>query len=137
MSAAIEPREYGPESTKEEIEALRNRVSFHKDFAVLFREVPVVTIFQFDVCVDRIEELLHEHDCHSLIIDLREAPRPGAEHRDHFRRRFDQLGLTRMAVFTGKNFLLNIAAQFVLTSLSLPFSVHKTLAEAEKAIRNG
>jgi len=138
MSTVIEPKEYGPESTQEEIDALRSCVVFHEGFTVLFEEVPVGSEFQVDLCYGRVEELLREHDCHNLIIDLRLAGRPSAAMREKLQNRVRQMHpqLQRIAVFTGKNFLVNIAAKFVLTGIPQHFTVSKTLAEAEKAIGN-
>jgi hypothetical protein len=139
MSLKIEPRAYGPDSTQAEIEALRNRVRFHEGLTVVFEEVTVGSEFQVDVCFGRVEELLREHDCDSLIIDLREAKRPNAAMREKLRNRIREIGpiLRQVAVFTGKNFLVNVAARFVLAGIPQPFTVNKTLAEAEEAIRNG
>ena len=138
MKASIEARAYGPDSSKAEIEALRDRVVFHKGFTILFEEVPVGSAFQIDVCIDRVEELLREHDCHNLIIDLRAAGRPTPACREQLRSRVTaiQQQLKAVAVFTGKNFLVNVAARFVLTGIPQRISVCKTLAAAEEAIRN-
>ncbi len=138
MKTIIEAREYGPTSSKAEIEALRHRVVFHKGFTVLFEEVPVGSSFQVDVCFGRVEELLHEHDCHSLIIDLRQAARPKPATREKLRDRVAEMQqLKRLVAFTGKNFLVNVAARFVMAGIPQQVSVCKTLAEAEEAIRNG
>ena len=134
----IEAKAYGPDSTPEEVKALRDLVSLHQEGVILLQEPPVVSEFQADVCYGRIEELLRAHPRSALIIDLRQTGRPSAEVREVLRRWFVRLGdrLRSVAVFTGKNFLLNIAAKFVLAGVPQPFSVHKTLEEAEEAVRN-
>jgi len=139
MSVTIESRAYGPNSTPDEIEALRNRVSFHKGFTVLFREVPIGSEFQAGVCLGRVKELLHKHDCHSVIIDLSEANRPNPKFAEALKNQFRQMEdqLKHVVVFTGKNFLINVAAKFVLAGIPQRFAVLKTMAQAEEAIRNG
>lgn len=113
--AEVEPRPYGPESSEAEREALRNRVSLLEDRIVLFRAVPVPTPFQLDLSFDRIEEMTAGMPSFALIIDLTEGRRPSAEVRANLRERF--LGLMRLthtSVIVGPNFVLTVAARFVL-----------------------
>ena len=134
----VEAKEYGPQSTPEEVAALRERVRLHQEGIILFEEVPVMCEFQIDVCYDEIERLLRAHPGSSLIIDLRVAPRPDAHLREYLRGRFQRMRghIKHVAVFTGKNFLVNVAAKFILTGVMDSLSVHRTLAEAEEAIRH-
>ena len=138
MSVQIEARPYGPDSTPEEIEALKGRVYMHTDGVIMYRDVPVLTEFTIDLFQDRIDELLRTSECHSMLLDLTESGRPNAAQRDQLRNRMrgrrDQL--KQMAVFTGRNLLMNVAARFVLSTVFHDFSVHKTQAEAELAIRD-
>lgn len=138
MGLTIEPRAYGPDSTPEEVEALRGRVSLHDGLTVLFHEVTILSEFQIDVCFDRIEELIREHDCPNLIIDLRNSQRPKARLARKLRQRMTQMEnrLKRIAIFSGKNFMVNVAARFVLAGIPQQVGVYKTQAEAEEWLKD-
>jgi hypothetical protein len=46
--------------------------------------------------------------------------------------------LRRVAVFTGRNFLVNIACKFVFTAAGLSdFTIHNTLEQALEALNHG
>ena len=46
-------------------------------------------------------------------------------------------GLNHAAIYTGKNFILNIAAKFVMERVGFAsYSIHKTKEEALDAIKN-
>jgi hypothetical protein len=135
--AEVESRPYGPESSEAERETLRNRVSLVEDRILLFRAVPVPTPFQLDLCFDKVEEIAAGMSSFALIIDLTEGQRPSAEVRAHLRERF--LRLTRLAhasVLVGPNFVLTVAARFVLRGAehgSLTF--HRRHEDALEAAR--
>jgi len=111
----IEARPYGPDITEEEREALRERVCMHSDDTVVWHQVPIQTIYQLDIFEEKMFELTQELENFYLLIDLTEAARPTAEIIDYLRkimRKFQ--GINHASVYTGKNFMLNIAAKFVL-----------------------
>ena len=133
MEHEIENRAYEPNSTPEEILALKDRVSFYDDEIVLYKETPVQTEFQLDICFKQIEDITSELSSFFLIIDLTEAQPPSANIRSLLRLKFMRLKdkLPYVALYTGKNFMLNLAAKFVLSNLDLKaFSIFKTKKEA-------
>ena len=134
----IEAKRYGADSTPEEVRAIRDRVRLYQPGIILYEETPLQTEFSLGIIFDRIEELLRENPGASLLVDLTIAERPNAQIRDYLRTRFARLGdqLQRIAVFTGKNFLLNTAAKFVLSGMAKSLSVHSTQAEAEEVLRH-
>lgn len=136
MVAKIEERPYGPDSTDEEIKALRERIYFFKDDIVMFKEVPAQSVFQLDLFFGKVKEITSDLSSFYMIFDLTEAGRPSAEIRAHLKTRLNELEkLKHAAVFTGQNILLNIAAKFVLSGCDIKsFSVHKKLEEALEAI---
>jgi hypothetical protein len=135
--AEVEARPYGPESTEAEREALRNRVSQVGDRIVLFRAVPVPTPFQLDLCFDKIEQLTEGMRSFALVIDLTEGQRPSAEVRAYLRERF--VRLTRLAhtsLVVGPNFVLSVAARFVLRGAGHgSLTIHRRREEALEAAR--
>jgi hypothetical protein len=141
MSGAheIEVRPYGPDSTPEEVEAIRARVFLLDERTVGYREMPVQTPFHIDLFDEKMRELTADIDAFDLLIDLSEAKPPSAETRARLRKLFGaHTKMSRAAVFTGKNFMLNIAAKFVLSGMGLQsFSVHTTREQALEALRDG
>lgn len=137
MSIRIEKKYYGPESTREECEALKERVYFYKDNIIMFKEVPVQSNFQLDIFWEKINEITKGKDKFYLIIDLTEASPPSAKIRKYLKKKFsDSINkLPHVSVFTESNFMLNVAAKFVLSGIGFSsYSVHKTLEEALKEI---
>jgi hypothetical protein len=136
MTVKIEKHYYGHDSTEEEIEAIRGRVYLYKDDIIMYKEIPAPSIFSLDLFFDNIKEITGTFSSFYMIIDLTEAERPRADIRNHLKKRFPELkNLEHASVFTEKNFMLNIAAKFVMTGIGLKsFSVHKTLEEALEAI---
>jgi hypothetical protein len=136
MVVEIEKRAYGPDSTPEEVEALKQRVKVHAPGIVVFKEVPVPSAFALELCMGQVAKLAREHGCSKFIVDLTEAARPPAELGELLKKlmREQEDVIKYMAVFTGKNFLLNIAAKFVLAGVPQRYSVHKTLEQAEEAL---
>lgn len=133
----VEQRPYGPESSEAEREALRNRVSLVEGHIVLFRAVPVPTPFQLDLCFDKVEELTGGMSSYSLVIDLSEGRRPSAEVRAHLRERFARLTrLAHTSLLVGPNFVLSVAARFVLRGAGHgSLTIHRRHEDALEAAR--
>jgi hypothetical protein len=135
----LEARPYGPDSTPSEIEAIRGRVYLYRERTLMYVEVPVVSSFQMQLFRSRFDEVAAGMSSFDLIIDLRDAHPPGAEAREWLRDLFgSQKAMRRVAVFTGRNFMLNVAAKFVLGSFGLrDFTVNTTLNEAVASLGTG
>ena len=138
MTFKFEARAYGPDSTSEEVQAIRDRVYKYRDGIVMYRELPIQSPFQLDIFQETLTEEGAGVPSYDLLIDLTEAQPPNAEIRSRLKRLFgSQANLRTAAVFTGKNFMLNVAAKFVLSGIGLKsFSVHKTLEQALQALSN-
>jgi hypothetical protein len=136
MAVILEERPYGPDSTAEEIKAIRECICLYNDGIVMYKEVPVQSVFQLDLFMEKIREITTDLASFDMLIDLTEANRPSPEIRTHLKKCFNELEkLRHVAVFTGQNFMLNIAAKFVLSSCGIrSYSVHKKLEEALEAI---
>lgn len=135
---AIEARPYGPLLTAAERETLRSQVSLLDDSIVSWREAPVTTTHQIDAYAERLAELVRPMEAYLLLVDLTDTNRPSPEVLERLREFFStQTKMRHAAVFTGKNFLLNVAAQFVLARIGFgSYSVHKTRDDALAALRN-
>jgi hypothetical protein len=135
----VEARPYGPDSTPEEIAALKSRIYLYAPDIILWQEVPVMTVFQVEKFAEKVDELRRGLTSFRYLIDLREAPLPAPEVRAKLVSVFkDDAKLRDLAVFTGKNFLVNIACKFVFTAAGLRgFTIHKTLEQALAALNHG
>jgi hypothetical protein len=138
MSIKLERREYGPSSTPAEIEAIKERVSLYSGDIILYRELPVQSVFHLDLFEERLTELGAGMRFYDLLIDLTEAEFPSGAIRARLKRMFlAQKKLRNIAVFTGKNFVINTAAKFVLSEPGLKFSVHTQVEQALASLRLG
>lgn len=134
--AKLEARPYGSDSTEDEIQAIKDCCYLYQDDIVVFHEVSVQSVFELDLFFEKLKQLSADFSQFYLLVDLTEAGRPNAEIRDHLRKRLNEFdNLRHIALFTGRNFMLNIAAKFVFNgSVNISVSVHKTLEEALEAI---
>lgn len=136
MSIKLERRAYGPSSTPAEIEAIKACISLYSADIILYRELPVQSIFHLDIFEERLNQLSGGMRGYDLLIDLTEAEFPSCAIRGRLKKMFlGQKKLRRVAVFTGKNFLINTAAKFVLSEPGLSFSVHTELEDAIASLR--
>lgn len=137
MSFVFEARAYGPDSTPVEVQAIRDCIFMYEPGILYWRELPVQSDFHLQIFRERLTELAAGTRPH-LLIDLLVATPPGAEARAALRKMFtSQPLIDRIAVFTGRNFMLNVAAKFVMTTAGLKnFAVHRTLEEALEDLRN-
>jgi hypothetical protein len=132
----LEDRPYGPDSNAAEVEAIRERIYVYRDGILMYVEVPVSSPFQVELFRRRMAEVSAGMTEFDVICDLTGARPPGAETRallkDFFR---GQTRMRRVAVFTGRNFLLNAAARFVLGTFGQTnLGVFKTLEEADASL---
>src|SRR5262245_2619789 len=107
MALELEARPYGPDSTPEEIAALRERVMRLADNLLMYQEVPIPSLFQVGVFREKLDTLAADMTHFDLIVDLTAAKPPNAEVREALRKLFtSQPKMQRVAVFTGRNFML-------------------------------
>jgi hypothetical protein len=127
---------YGPDSTPEEIAAIRARIAPLVADVILYREMPVQSPFHLDLFEQELLRLSAAMPELALLIDLTEAQPPSAQTRERLREIFGQLAnLRAVAVFTHKNFVINLAAKFVLHGLGLKaYTIHRTREEALAAL---
>ena len=77
----LEPHAYGPGATREESEAIANRVSVVDGRILFLHEMAVQSAFSVNLMFDRIESLARDWDRFAYIVDLTEAKRPDPETR--------------------------------------------------------
>ena len=132
----LEKRRYGTDSSEAEQRAIRGRVSLHAEDVVIYREPPVVTSYTLDLFWERIRELTAGMNPYYLVGDLTGTGFPDAEIRAHLSKLYSTIHPAHVAIFTGKNFMLNVAAKFVLGNAlgDISHSVHKTSDQALAAL---
>jgi len=136
----IEDRAYGPDSSDEDIQILRNRVKLYEKDIILFKELPVMTDFSIKVTTDEIATYLNSGVARYIIIDLVGVPPPSALIRAKLKEYYSQYTdqIEHMAFFTGKNALINLVAKYMVRTIGYrEYSFHKTKEQALKAIKNG
>lgn len=107
-----------------------SRVIFYREVAKPSKE----TLFNN---FKQVVKLSEAYQSFYLIIDLSNSERPSAETREHIAEELNLIKdkIVHLAIFTEKNFLLNMAVTFTFSKVNLEsYSIHKTLEEAEQAI---
>jgi hypothetical protein len=134
----VESRAYGPDSTADEIEALKARVYEYSHDTVMWHEVPVTSEFQAKVCSDKLCELAQKFTSYFLLVDLSNTGLPEFKVMRQLSQTFSkQENLVHIAIFNEKNIFLNIAARNVLNYIGFEsFSLHKTKEQALQAIED-
>ncbi|MDC0722412.1 hypothetical protein [Nannocystis bainbridge] len=111
----LEAREYGPDSTPAEIEAIQARLCLMLPRVVMYREAPVPSPFQIGVFGEKLRRITADLAAYDMIMDLSEAKPPGGRCREALRELFAaEHKLQRVAVFTGGNFIINSVAKLLL-----------------------
>jgi hypothetical protein len=132
----IEAKAYGPDSTPGEIRAIEERLSLMGPGVVMYREVPVPSVFQVGVFAAKLRRLTAGLDGFAMIMDLTQAKPPGGAVREALRGMFaEQPRLRAVAVFTGGNFIINGVAKLLLKSCGVRnLTMCKDEAEALEVI---
>jgi hypothetical protein len=129
----LEQRAYGPDSTREERDAIADRVSRLEERVLLMREMPVQSPFSITVMFDRLEALARDWDRFAYVVDLNEARRPDAETRAALKERVLRVSprVAHVAIVVGGNLLMRAMARLVAYGMGLTsVGIHVTRAEA-------
>ncbi len=134
----FEKRPYLEDATPEEIQAIKNNVIIYDPQILYLDELPVVSPFSIGLVFDQVELLGQQLNRHGLIVDIRNTKRPDAITRRLINQRFTQVceHLAHVSFCTGKNFLINTAAKFVMYQTNLDsYSINTTIEEAVASIK--
>jgi len=137
-TVGLEQRPYGPDSTREECEAIAARVSVVDDRVLLLHELPVQSPFSVKLMFDRFRLLVNDWDRFAYVVDLTEAKRPNPETRAAIKAEI--LGIsprvTHLAVTVGDNLLMRAMARLFAYGMGLTnVTLHATRAEAIEETR--
>ena len=131
-------RAYGPDSSREEREAITARVSVVGERILLLHELPVQTPFSVNLMFDRFDELARDWDRLAYVIDLTDAKRPDAATRFTLKQRVLRVSprVTHVAAAVGANLLMRAMARLVAHAMGLPsVGIHATRAQAIEEVR--
>lgn len=134
----IENRPYGPDSTQEEIEMLRNRVTLLDQDTVHFFEVPVMSIFQIEIVCNEIGKYLDD-GAKYLVINLTVANPPDSPLREQLKKCYSKYThlIHHVSFYTGKNTILNLIAKYMVRTVGYKkYTFHKTKEQALSALKN-
>lgn len=136
MTIEIQAKAYDSSCSAEEKKAIQDRVSIYKDDIILYHEMPVPSAYQLELFMKKLDKLTHDLGQYNILVDLRETSPPEAELRAMLKEYFSQLrGLKHFAACTGKNFIINLSAKFVIASFGIKsYSIHKTFEQALASI---
>ena len=129
----LAPHAYGPGATREESEAIADRVSIVGERILVIHELPVQTPFSVDLMFDRIERLARAWDRFAYVVDLTEAARPGPETRAVLKERVLRISprVAHVAIVVGGNLIMRAMARLFAYGMGLrSVSIHVTRAEA-------
>ena len=129
----LAPHAYGPGSTREESEAIADRVSIVGERVLLMYELPVQSPFSINLMFDRMEHLARAWDRFVYVVDLTEAKRPDPETRAVLKVRVLRLHprVAHVAIAVGNNLLMRAMARLFAYGMGLPsVGIHATRAEA-------
>ena len=137
-AVALSPREYGPDSTPEEREAIADRVSVVDARILLMREIQIQSPFSVCLMFDRLEMLSQDWDRFAYVVDLTEANRPNPETRAALKDRSVRINprVSHVAIVVGNNELMRAMARLFAYGMGLAsVSLHATSAEAIERAR--
>jgi len=134
----LEKKKYNEDASPEIIKLIKSRVTIVEDNIILLKEIPTASPFSVKIIFDEIEKLSSKFNTCGYLIDLNESNIPDSETRQHINERFKNAvsNVQHVSFVTGKNFIINTAARFVMYQTKLKsFSICKTLDEGVLKIK--
>lgn len=136
MSVMLEARQYGPESTPSEIEAIRSRMQWLEPGILLWKEVPQMSLFSVEVATTKLTELTADTARFRMIVDLTDTASPTVPVRDKLMAFYKgHPKIECFAIYNGKNFVANVFARLMGAFIGLPITFHKTYEDALAQVR--
>jgi hypothetical protein len=137
----LEKRAYGPDSPRDVREAIRARVRIAEPGVIAATACPVESAWSIDVRFDRTDELARSMNAYSLVFDVSDSARPGADVREQIKSRIGTLprGHHRLVIVVGRSAIMRAAVRFMNRqvgggSWSVCKSLEQGLAEARASL---
>ena len=135
----LEKRAYGPDSSKEEIQLIRDRI-FHDKLndCIIYQELPVLSSFSISLFKEGLDTIIQETKCGFLVVDVSNISAPSGSLASELKTVMKEADprLTHVAV-GGVNALVRVVAKFILSSVfkNATFSISNTLEEAIEKVK--
>lgn len=134
----FEHKAYGPDSTEEEIQAIKDQASIYEQGIIYLKALPIGSPFSADLMLGQAMILGSQFSKYGLLLDLRNTQRPDAITRRKLDELFTKLGkeVNHVSFFTGTNILFNTTLKLILHELALSsYSIHSDHEEAINTIK--
>jgi len=133
----FEEKVYDENSSKEEIEAIKNGIFVYEPGVIYYQDTPIQSPFSINIQINQAMELGKQFDKWGVIIDLRYSKRPDAKTRRALIQKFEEMAsLTSHTSFYTKGILLHTAIRFVMFGLdSKSYSVNTNFNSALKDVK--
>jgi len=129
---------YDNEASPEEISELKNRVYEIEEGIILLDEGPVVSPFSITIVFEELRKYAEKRTNCGYLVDISKTEIPNPASRRHINEQFQSTlsNVKHVAFVTGKNFLINTAARFVMFQTNLnSFTINKTREQGISAIK--
>lgn len=130
---------YNEDAPPEIIQAIKNRVFLIEDNIIVLDELQKVTPFSLNIVFTEMTELAKQLPKCAYLIDITDTTVPNAEARRFINAQFQATlsNVKHVTFVTGKNFLINTAAKFVMYQTNLKsFSIDKTREDGISKIKS-
>jgi len=134
----FEKMAYGEDSLPHVIKAIESRVSILENGVILLNEIPIVSPFSINIVFSRMADYAESMEKCGYLIDITKTEIPNAETRRVINSEFQSTlsNVKHVSFVTGRNFIINTAARFVMYQTSLDsFSISKTRADGINEIK--
>ena len=132
----IEKRYNADNTSNEEIETIKDRVSFYKDDIIIYKQLPLPTAFAQKLFFEKLKEIVKPETQFYLLIDLREVilSKPDSELREILKNIFKyyRKQIIHCCVVVGSkvNVLVKFAARIIMRKSVNSYSIHSDFDEA-------
>ena len=131
----IQTKRYFEEnSSKEEIEVLKNRVDYYASDVIWFRDIPIPSSFVQNLFFEKLNEIIEPGQKFYILIDLRDViiKKADVENRAILKNTFDHYKsqIIHGCVVVGTNIFMKVAAKVVFRGRVESLSFHPNMEEA-------
>ena len=121
-------------SSKEEIEVLKNRVDYYDKDIIWFRDIPIPSSFVQKLFFEKLNEIIGQDQKFYMLIDLRDViiKKTDVENRDILKKTFEyyKSQIIHACVVIGTNMFMRLAAKVVLRGRVESLSFHPSMEDA-------
>lgn len=121
-------------SSKEEIEVLKNRVDYYDNDTIWFRDIPIPSSFVQNLFFEKLNEIIKPGQKFYMLIDLRDViiKKADVENRAILKNTFEHYKsqIIHGCVVVGTNIFMKVAAKVVFRGRIDSLSFHPNMEEA-------